>query len=180
MLKISKNERLIHDDIDVKSKDIDLAEYMIANLGAEVELEKGIMVEELVQLFYYLKDFVKNYFSEEYEVLRAMLTLGKFKERYKFLKIYKTLSVEDGYIYLMPNIELMVANDNEEGVDKVAELPVVLDDKVFTVDDLDIENIMSIAEENKDKIKTKFTLLDILTAFFDDLSDMLKNDSVLI
>jgi len=177
MIKIKRNSDVLFDDQKVDFNSVNKREFIIANLWNETELEEGLTLEELVHFFYEIKDFVYEYFSEHYEVTRALITMGNLGAYYEIVKLYKTLSLEtevggeDEFIFLGCNVELKKysSNNKTSGVDKVAQLPIVVDSVVFD----EFENLGK-------KVKTKFYLMNFMEMMFDEVPNILKHDAVLV
>lgn len=161
-------ELLITDDVD------DINQYMMQLLGFYITIEEGVTVEQLVHSVFGMKEFIKGYFSEEYEVIRAFTSASKLDRKYKALKINKYCRLEsdeflseDEFLYVTPEVTFVEAVEGEKGHQKLGDIPIVVDENMeFVKDDITI------------KMKTKFTLLDILTCVFDEMSDCLKSGSV--
>ena len=64
-------ELLITDDVE------DINQYMMQLLGFYITIEEGVTVEQLVHSVFGMKEFIKGYFSEEYEVIRAFTSTSK-------------------------------------------------------------------------------------------------------
>jgi len=178
MIEIRRNMDMIIDDKSVDFNVVNKKEFIIANLWNETKLQKGMNLEELIHFFYEIKDFVYQYFSEHYEVPRALITMGNFNSYYENMKFYKTLSIEkenpadeDEFVFISCNAELKpyVAGDGRHGTEKVCELPIVVDDFV-----LDESKVIG------KKVKTKFYLMDFMSLIFEEVPNILKHDSVLI
>ena len=174
MLKKNSNfylngELLLTEDVE------DMNVYMMQLLGFFTTLESGINVEQLVHSVYGMKEFIKGYFSEDYEIVRAFALSTKLDKKYKCIRIYKSFTVEyddfsseDEFLFVTPEIEFIEATEEEKGYNKFGEIPVIID-----------ENMILTHNENTLKLKTKFTLLDILTCVFDEMSYNIKSGSVI-
>jgi hypothetical protein len=168
MLRIEKESKLYFDGALVNANQVNLQEFIIANLGMETTLGMNVTVEDLVHTFYPVREFIYQYFSEHYEVVRAFLTVTNLNRKFNKLRIYKTVTLENGYIYISVNAKLTPSIDEEFGVTSVSKIP------------LFIEEELEIADENIHlKGKTKFTLLELMSAIFDEFSYILKNDSII-
>jgi len=168
MLRIEKENKIYFDGLPVNQAQVELKDFLIANFGVETAFGKDLTIEDLVHVFYPIREFIHQYFSEPYEVVRAFLTVTKFNQNYKKLRIYKTLTNEDGYLYISINVELIPGDENEPGVNSISKLPVFLDEKLEIADeDIELDR------------KMKFNLLDTMPAIFEDLSYILKNESVI-
>lgn len=172
ILKITKSSEFYLQGNLISTRDVgNLNDYLTQLLGLYVTLEDGIILSELVHALYGLNKFIKDYFSEDYEVARAFATTTKFDEKIKALKINKTFSVEsdefldeDEYVYILPNIEFLESTEEEKGFEKLGDVPVVIDD-----------NLVYDGEEFSFKKKTKFTLLEIMECVFEEVVNYVKD-----
>ena len=178
MIKIRRNMDMTVDGQSLDFNVINKSEFIIANLWNETTLQRGMNLEELIHFFYEIKDFVYQYFSEHYEVPRALITMGNFGSYYENMKFYKTLSIEkekpsdeDEFMFISCNAELKryVSGGGRHGTDKVSELPIIVDEFV-----LDESNAIG------KKVKTKFYLMDFMSLIFEEVPNILKHDSVLM
>ena len=176
LLKIGKNGNLYLNGNLVTTNDIvDINEYLMQLLGFYASTEEDLRINEIVHAVFGLKKFILGYYSEDYEVVRAFTSSAKLDKKYKAIKFYKSFKVEtddflseDEYLYVMPEITFIEAGPNEVGYDKLGELPVIID-----------ENIVLNHNDTELKLKSKFTLQDILTCIFDEMSYCLKSGSVI-
>jgi hypothetical protein len=175
-LKIGRNGNFYLDGNLITTNDVsDINEYMMQLLGFYVTIEEGTTLEEIVHSVFGMKKFIAGYFSEEYEVLRAYASASKLDKRYKAIKLHKSFSVEsddflsdEEFLYVLPEITFIEALDGEEGSNKLGELPVILD-----------ENIKLNHNDIELKLKSKFTLLDILACVFDEVSACISSGTII-
>lgn len=175
-LKIGKNGNFYLEDNLVTTHEVaDINEYMMQLLGFYITIEEGVRVDEIIHSVFGMKKFISGYFSEEYEAIRALATASKLDKKYKAIKFYKSFKVEpedflseDEYLYVLPEIAFIEAQEGEVGYDKLGELPVIVD-----------ENINLQHNDINLKLKSKFTLLDILTCLFDEVSNTMKSGIVI-
>lgn len=176
LLKITKGGNFyLEDNLVATHEVVDINEYLMQLLGFYVTLEDDIKIEELVHAVYGLKKFIGGYFSEEYEVVRAFSSSSKLDKKFKAIKFYKSFKVEsddflsdDEYLYVLPEVDFIEAGPNEEGFTKLGDLPIIID-----------ENIILNHNDIELKMKSKFTLLDVLTCVFDEMGAHIKSGSVL-
>jgi len=177
-LRIERGGRII---IDGELADIsnleNKSEFFASIMTLDVELSDDMSVSDLVHFFYDSKDFIKSVLSEQYEVVRALVTMTNLPRNYKALRIYKSFKIENEimednqeFIYLLPEVEMIPSAPGEDGIRNLAGLPVILD-----------ENISLKHEETGISInsKTKISLLDIMTCVFEDLASLLKEGALL-
>lgn len=170
-LKIGKNGNLYLDGNLVTTNDVsDTNEYLMQLLGFYVTIEPGVTLEEIVHSVFGMKKFIAGYFSEEYETVRAFSNSAKLDSKYKSINFYKSFKVEpddfmsdEEFLYVLPEVSFVESND-DVGFNKLGELPVVID-----------ENICLKYNDIELKLKSKFTLLDVLTCVFEETSNCLKS-----
>ena len=175
-LKIGKNGNFYLDGSLVTTNDIeDVNEYMMQLLGFYITIEDGVTIEELLHGVFGMKKFISGYFSEDYEVIRAFASSAKLDKKYKEVRFYKSFKVEsddfmseDEFLYVLPEVSFMEAKNNEKGYVNLGEMPVIID-----------EHISLEHGDVKLSLKSKFTLLDVLTCVFDEVSSCLKNGSII-
>lgn len=175
LLKIGRNGNFYLDENLVTTHDVaDINEYLMQLLGFYVSIEEGTTLEEIVHSVFGMKKFISGYFSEEYEVIRAFASSSKLDKKYKAIKFHKSFKVEtddflsdEEYLYVLPEVSFIEAAEGEEGTNKLGELPVILD-----------ENIKLNHNDIELKLKSKFTLLDVLTCVFDETSACISSGSI--
>ncbi len=175
-LKICKNSRFFFGEDEVKRDSVNFTEFLIANLDNEVELEDGVTVEEVVHSFYDCRDFIYAYFSEHYEVLRALITVKNLQKNYHVITVSKKAHIDEGYIYLIPCVDFVVATGDQTKTNVLSKIKLVLneelalmEDDIFTVD----------GDRNlKKKLKSKITLMDLMKALFEDLVLVIEENSI--
>lgn len=151
------------------------SEFLSSLLTLDVELSEDISVGDLIHFFYDSKDLIKNILSEQYEVVRALVTMANLPREYTSMRIYKSFKIEkeEGteFIYMIPEIELVPAAPGENGIKSLSGLPVVIDESIELVD----------SETNSTIVysKTKLSLLDVLTCVFEELPTLLKEGTLL-
>lgn len=177
-LRIERGGRILIDGelVDI-SKLENKNEFFSGILMLDVELEEGMNISDIIHFFYDSKDLIKNILSEQYEVVRALTTSTNLPRNYKAVRVYKSFKIEtevleDGqeFIYMIPEIELLVCHPGEDGIRNLDGLPIFID-----------ENINLKHEESGIDInsKTKLNLLDLMTCLFEDLASLLKEGALL-
>lgn len=175
-LKIAKNGNFYLNGNLVTTHDVtEVNEYLMQLLSFYASIESGVKVEEFIHGTFGLKKFIESFFCEEYEVVRALASASKLDKKYKALKLYKSFkvesedfTVEDEFLYVLPEVAFIEASEGEVGYDKLGELPIIID-----------ENITLNYNESIIKLKTKFTFLDILTCIYEEMSTCLKTGTIL-
>jgi hypothetical protein len=175
LLKIGRNGNLYLDGNLVTTHDVaDVNEYLMQLLGFYVSIEEGTTIEEVVHSAFGLKKFISGYFSEEYEAIRAFTSSSVLDSKYKSIRFYKSFKVEaedflseEEFLYVLPEVSFAEAVPGETGYNKLGEMPIILD-----------ENITLSHNDTELKLKSKFTLLDVLTCVFDEMSACIKNGTI--
>lgn len=175
-LKISKNGNLYLDGNLITTDNVeDINEYLMQLLGFYSTIDENVCIGEIVHALFGMKKFISGYFSEDYEIVRAFTSSSKLDKKYKAIKFFKSFKIEsddflleDEYLYVLPEIAFIEAMPGEVGYDKLGDLPVIIDESItLTHNDIQL------------KLKSKFTLLDILTCIFDEMSYCLKSGNVI-
>lgn len=153
----------------------DINAYLMQLLGFHVTIDQGVTLEKLMHSIFGLKEFILAYFSEEYEAVRAFSYSAKLDKKYKALKFYKSFKVEyesmesdDEFLHVLPEISFVESEPEETGFLKLGELPVYID-----------ESIVLVHDEVSLKLKSKFTLLDVLTCIFEEISYVVKSGEII-
>lgn len=175
-LKIGRNGNLYLDGNLVTTNDVaDINEYLMQLLGFYVTIEDGVTLDELMHSVFGMKKFISGYFSEEYEVIRALTTSSKLDKNYKALILNKSFKVESDdfmseaeYLYVLPEISFLELKEAEIGTNKLGELPIFID-----------ENIRLKHNDVELALKSKFTFLDVLTCVFDEVGSCIRTGSII-
>lgn len=176
LLKIGKNGNFYVDGNLVTTHEIDnVNDYLMQLLGFYTSIEKDVTVNEIVHGVFGMQKFINAYFSEEYEVVRAFANSAKLDKKYKAIRLYKSFKVESDefmseneFLYVLPEIDFIEASEGEPGFNTLGELPLIVD-----------ENIHLTHNDTELKLKSKFTLLDILSCVFDEMSYCLKSGNII-
>lgn len=166
ILKIGRDSQFYLQGNLISTKDVgNLNDYLVQLLSFHTTLEEGITLSELIHALYGMNKFVLDYFSEEYEVARAFATSTKLDKKMSNITFYKSFRLEsddfmdeDEYVYILPEIKLTEAVEEQCGSSKLGELPVLID-----------ENLIYKGEDFSFEKKVKFTLLDIMTCIFEEI-----------
>jgi hypothetical protein len=181
-LRIERGGRIIIDESPVDINQMEnKSEFLASILTLDVELSEDISVTDIIHFFYDAKDLIKSVLSEEYEVVRAVVTSTNLPRNYKHVRVYKSFKIENEilddnqeFIYLIPEIEMVPCEPGEDGVRGVGGLPIVIDESISLVhDNLETGNKVTI------KSKTKISLLDLMTCVFDELPALIKEGLIL-
>ena len=150
-------------------------EFLSSILTLDAELGNNVNTADLIHFFYDARELIQNILSEEYEVVRALVSGTILPTEYKSIRVYKSFKVESEisennqeFIYMTPEIELIKSEPGEDGIRNIAGLPIFIDENiVFEHNDIKIES------------KTKINLLEVLTCLFDELPTLIKSGTLL-
>lgn len=164
LLEIKKEGKLAFLGEYVDTSKVDLRDFLMSSIGLNTTINEEPLLGDIVHLFYYLNDFIKNYFDEEYETLRAFINSSNLSEEFSHATIFKEIEItSDNYIYTTPKI----AFNRKEGYPfykKLSDIVVEIDNNIVLPNELNIN-----------ELKSPFSLLDILSALFEELMPTLKD-----
>ena len=150
-------------------------EFLSSLLTLDVELSEDISIGDLIHFFYDSKDLIRNILSEEYEVVRALVTMANLFSEHTAVRMYKSFKTEieegDKFIYMTPEVELVPVIPGEDGIKSLCGLPVIIDENIELID---LETNSTIVSA-----KTKLSLLDIMICVFEELPVLLKEGAKL-
>lgn len=175
ILKIARDSNFYIEGNLISTKDVDdLNDYMVQLLGLYTTLEQGITLSELTHAFFGMKKFVESYFSDDYERLRAFVTATNLNQPCSCVRFFKSLRSEpddlndtDEYIYILPESEFVRTGENERGLIKLGELPVIIDENLRAMD----SELLSFTTGKK----SKMTLLDVLHCLFEETTELIRS-----
>jgi len=173
MLKIDSGGRVsIGGELADLSKLEDKSEFLSSILMLDVELGESITCADLIHFFYDAKGLVRSVFSEEYEVVRALVSATQLPIEYKAIRVYKKFRIEleddKEFVYMTPEIEF-VKTAAGDGIKNISGLPVYID-----------ESIEFISEGASIKSNAKLSLFDLLNCLFDELPALIKSGALLL
>jgi len=171
MIEFKKNGSIHFDGAEIDLSKINSEEFFVANLAMEVILEPGITLEKVILPLGNLRQFIFAYFSEYYDRLKPIIEATDTFQLYSGIKIFKKITIEDGYLYNTPSIDFIKRNYNEEAPIFFGMLPICIDDNLVVIEENEGESI-------RKKLKTKIRLLDLLEALFEDLISVLTDGKV--
>jgi len=151
-------------------------DFLTSILTLDVEIGEDISCSDIVHFFYDAKDLIQGILSEEYEVVRALVSASPLPRDYKSIRLYKSFKIEteheegsQDFIYMSPEIELVRAEPGENGVKNIGGLSIYIDETIKLIhNDVEIE------------AKTKLSLLDLLSCLFDELPALIKSGALLL
>lgn len=171
MLEIKANKAILFDGEKVDIGDGSMGDFLISSLGCPVTLDKDLLLGDLVHVLYDIRDFIKLYTSEEYEVGRVLMTAGRMAEGADYLRIFKNAeATSEGVLKFNAQSEL----ESYEGggrIQNVCNLKIVLDTTIADGDGVLREGA---------KLKSDFTLLEIIEVLYEDFLFSLKKDNLLV
>lgn len=176
-LRIERGRILIDGDVAELSSLNDKNEFFSSLLTLDVELSDDMSLYDIIHFFYDSKDLIKNIFSEEYEVIRALVTSTILPKNYKEIRLYKSFKIEkeilennQEFIYMLPEIEIVPSTSGEDGIRNLAGLRIFIDEKI----QLNNEETNVVINS-----KTKLSLLDVMTCLFEEMASILKEGKLL-
>lgn len=161
-LKILRNNSIHFDGEPASIPQEEMGSFLHANLSLRVEVEEGLKLSELIHFLYPLREFVKDYCVEDYEVVRAMVTINKLQTPCTYVKFFKNVSIEEEYLFFMPDVEL---GAEQSVTEKLSDLEVKIDEKIKIPTD----------EGGYLEFKNEFTLLNLLSSVFEELLNLIRN-----
>jgi len=163
MLTLGKYGRVTFDGEVVDPESISMEEFFVANLSTPVEFAENLMVEELIEHYGNLREFISNYFSEHYNTLKTLMVSKENIKHYVGMEIYKKVSVEDGYIHFIPGVRFKSSGDGFKKKAFMSMLPVTIDNAVEVIEEVPGEFFAT------KELKCDLTLQDVTEALFEDL-----------
>lgn len=181
-LRIERGGKIIIDDSPVDINQLEnKSEFLASMLTLDVELADNVSVTDIIHFFYDAKDLIRSILSEEYEVVRAMVTSSVLPRNYKMVKIYKSFKIEkeplennQEFIYLIPEIEVIPCELDDDGIKNIGYLPVVIDESILL-----IKEDFNTGEKVTIKSSAKISLLDLMVCIFDELPAIIKEGIIL-
>lgn len=180
-LKLEKGTKVLIDNSPVEIGQLEnKSEFISSLMLLDIEISERVSVSDIIHFFYDAKDLIRGMMSEEYEVVRAVVTSTILPRDYKEIRVYKSFKIEkdevygsDNFVYLIPEIELIPSQPGEDGIRNMGGLQVIIDENIKLIhENEDGSNV----EINS---KTKITLLDLMTCIFDELPSIIKEGLVL-
>lgn len=169
MLEIKANKSLYLDGELVNAHAIDMKKMLMGCLSCEVMLDENLKIADLVHVLYDIKEFINEYFVEEYEAVRALIGMGTFVDFAEHLGVYKAIEFEEDFLYVNKTSLISFVKEGQMGGSiRVCDLTFRLKE--------DIEDPDEILNKNA---KAKFTLMDILEVIFEDFIYSLRNEPIL-
>lgn len=169
MIEIKADKSIVFDGEKINPTVTNMHDFLIANLSNEVEIDADLKLGDLVHVLYDIKDFISQYFADEYNVASALISMGKLLEGAEKIKFFKTLEItEEKYVDINSQCEIVSSADGQNKIFDIANLTIECNDELQNVDGILTQ-----------KVKTSFKLIDVLEILFDDLLYTLKSGNVL-
>lgn len=166
MLTIKSNGVLLLDGERVNVSSNEMEEFVLANISEPCELDDDVKLKDLLSLFHYVQDFIRNYFLEEYYSVSAIISAMHPEETVEWIEFYKELSIdEENNLCLTPCVLTMSSGKNKGESLK--------ESNVRLSHDLSINEATPIFGEAK--LKTQFTLLEVMDCVFSELPHIVAN-----
>jgi hypothetical protein len=173
-LKIDSGNRVfIEGELADLSKLEDKSEFLTSMLALDTELGENMTCGDVIHFFYEAKGLIQKVLSEEYEVVRALVSATQLPREYKAIRVYKMFRLEleedKEFMYMTPEIEFVKPAPGEMGLKNIAGLPIYID-----------ESIKLVQESSEIEANTKLSLFDLMTCLFDELPSLIKSGDLLL
>lgn len=168
MVQIRKHGKINFENRELEIPHNQLGDFLLASVSEQITLEEGITFAELMNTFFHLKKFIRDYFLEEYDALNAIVSAGVVIDPISEVIVYKEMIISsEGDIIVVPKIRTIKTTAMVEGYQDVK---------------ISIDNNLVVHDEsgfvNKDKqMKCHLTLLELLGAIFEDFQDYITRSA---
>lgn len=167
MLTIGNNGKLSLNGKQVSLPMEEMSDFLLANVSQPCTLD-DVKMKDLMNVFFHLQDFIRNYFLEEYHMINACVSTMHSDQKIERVEFGKELTIDgEGRVSMAPNINVKVGDD---GTMSLNDAVVVLNDRLLVVDH---SNFMV----KSAKLWTGFTLLEVMECVFPELSHILTSGS---
>jgi hypothetical protein len=145
-----------------------LGDFLLTSVSEQIELEKGVTLSELMNTFFHLKGFIRDYFIEEYDALNAIISSGTVIDPISEVIVYKEMVVSsEGDLMIVPKIRTTKSTSLSEGYQNVT---IRIDNKVVVHDESGFTN-------KGKNVVSHITLLELLGAVFEDFQDYITRSA---
>lgn len=171
MLKLLPNNKMEFEGSQVNLGSDELPKFLLANLSEPVDLAPGVTVMELLHVFYNIRDFISDYCCEDYFTVNAVFSAVELQQTDTCLYIegYKELIVSHENTLIRPLFTEIKSEQGPASPKYFRELEVRLK-KAFDFKDHN-GNVI------KGEIKEYFSLLELVSLFFEELYYVVTNTS---
>jgi|TARA_R110000851_G_scaffold112921_4_gene237335 hypothetical protein len=168
VVQIGKKGKINFEGKELEVPHNQLRDFLLTSVSEQIALEEGVTLSELMNTFFHLKDFIRSYFIEEYDVLNAIISSGTVVDPISEVIVYKEMIISsEGDLMIVPKIRTTKSANLSEGYQNVT---IRIDNKVVVHDESGFAN--------KDKnIVSHMTLLELLGAVFEDFQDYITRSA---
>lgn len=172
MLRIKSKTALEYDGQQVKLGGDELPSFLMANLSSDVEIDEGVTLAELLNLFFCLEQFIYDYTSNEYYVVSTVLNATKLAvhNQYTAILARREMIISMNNEVIMPIMVDFAEESNQKRYSMLRDLPIKIDTNL-QVKSYEGQVIF------KDLIQP-FSLLDVVVFVFEELYYNVSNMTV--
>jgi len=163
MLKLGKREKVFYDTEEIDSDKVNLEDFFVSNLSEPIEFGEDLRLEDLLNHYSGIQDFIYQYFAEQYYRLKVIVLSKTNTKHYVGVRFFKKLIISDGEVSFQPSFDFITSGSGYKEKEFMAQLPVIIDDKVQIIEEIEGEYI------NKGELTCQVTFLDVTEALFSDL-----------
>lgn len=182
MLKIKKGGRIFFEEEEIHPDQIDLGEFLMANLGMVVQIEDGVVMEDVLNPISNIRNFIYSYFSDHYDKLKALITSKHLGGDIQYIKVFPRKSFEENYMFSHTCIDFISSSQQKEDHNDtvnadfyfLSQMPICIDNNVDFLIDEEMKGVIEVNGE----IKEDITLLQLLESLFDDLVNSLTHEFI--
>ena len=170
MLEIKPNKTIILDGETIESYNVNMEEFFMGCLDVEIKIDNQLTLIDFIDTISPLKSFINQYYVEEYETIKALVSGGIFSSFQSYISLNKKLENDNDFLYVNTTCEIIdCKEEKKQCVKNVKDIKFKFNEKIQ-----DSDNLL------KQTMKNKFTLLNIIGVVFIDLAYILRNEPILI
>lgn len=168
MLQIQKQAKINFDNQPLEISPNQLGDFLLGAVSEQVTLGEGVTLNDIMNVTFHLKDFIYQYFIEQYEGLNSIVTSGVMLEPITKIIVYKELIISpEGETIIVPQIRTSNNGSNRAGYYEV---------------DVEIDNVLQVRDESgtinrESNLTTHITLLEFLGAIFEEFQDYITRSA---
>ena len=165
MLSIRNNGLLFLDGEKVSLSMEQMEGFLLASISEPCSID-GATMGDMMNVFFHVQSFIRDYFIEEYHAINAVVSTMKLKESVQKIEFSKAMVIDgDGYAFITPHVNIQTG---EGGVTELKNAVVVLTEVLVISGDERLQDV---------KLKGKFTLLEVMEALFSEFSHIVMSSS---
>jgi len=139
--------------------------FLLASISEPCSVE-GATMGELMNVFFHVQSFIRDFFLEEYHAINALISTMKLKTSVQRIEFIKHMVIDgDGCMTIVPRVNIV---EGEGGVNELKNVPLVLERTLEISGDPRLQDI---------DLKTQFTLLEVMDALFSEFSHIVMSSS---